>query len=84
MLPIFSFASESEGKWKLNLHRVSQNIEHHVNWDAINDSLYSQIRSRLISVRVYKAAFSHEKAVNIIKDARGSHFAPDMVDALWK
>jgi putative two-component system response regulator len=35
----------------------------------------------LISPRVYKAAYSHEKSVAIIHARRGRHFDPDMVDA---
>ncbi|WP_462386866.1 response regulator [Acidovorax sp. Q11] len=41
----------------------------------------ADVYDALISERVYKAAFSHEKAVEIIRDGRGSHFDPDMVDA---
>jgi CHASE2 domain-containing sensor protein len=35
----------------------------------------------LISRRVYKPAFSHHKAREIILEARGTHFDPDVVDA---
>ena len=35
----------------------------------------------LISDRVYKAGVSHDKAVEIIAQGRGSHFDPDLVDA---
>ncbi|MBF0516208.1 MAG: CHASE2 domain-containing protein [Nitrospirae bacterium] len=35
----------------------------------------------LISSRVYKPGFSHEKAVAIITEGRGKHFDPDVVDA---
>ncbi|PKL51125.1 MAG: two-component system response regulator [Candidatus Riflebacteria bacterium HGW-Riflebacteria-2] len=35
----------------------------------------------LISKRVYKDAFPHEKAVEIILEGRGKHFDPDLVDA---
>ena len=35
----------------------------------------------LISRRVYKEGMSHEKAVGIIKEGRGTHFDPDIVDA---
>ncbi|RLJ40069.1 two-component system response regulator [Acidovorax sp. 106] len=41
----------------------------------------ADVYDALISVRVYKPAYSHEQAVQIIKDGRGSHFDPDMVDA---
>ncbi|MCE1183002.1 MAG: two-component system response regulator [Rhodocyclales bacterium] len=35
----------------------------------------------LISVRVYKPAMSYEKAREIIREGRGNHFDPDVVDA---
>lgn len=41
----------------------------------------ADVYDALISERVYKAAFTHEAAVEIIRDGRGSHFDPDMVDA---
>ncbi|MFN7155541.1 MAG: two-component system response regulator [Acidovorax sp.] len=41
----------------------------------------ADVYDALISERVYKAAFPHEMAVEIIRDGRGSHFDPDMVDA---
>ncbi|MFN3436188.1 MAG: two-component system response regulator [Acidovorax sp.] len=41
----------------------------------------ADVYDALISERVYKSAFSHETAVEIIRDGRGSHFDPDMVDA---
>ncbi|MCL2204219.1 MAG: response regulator [Defluviitaleaceae bacterium] len=34
----------------------------------------------LVSVRPYKVAFSHEDALEIIRNNRGSHFDPQMVD----
>lgn len=41
----------------------------------------ADVYDALISRRVYKAAMSHEKAVEIISEGRGKHFDPDMVDA---
>lgn len=41
----------------------------------------ADVYDALISKRVYKASFSHEKAVSIIVEGRGSHFDPDMTDA---
>ena len=41
----------------------------------------ADVYDALISKRVYKPAFSHEKAVAIIEEGRGSHFDPDLVDA---
>ena len=41
----------------------------------------ADVYDALISRRVYKPPFPHEKAVDIIKEGRGSHFDPDMVDA---
>jgi len=35
----------------------------------------------LTSSRCYKEAFSHDRSFEIIKDGRGKHFAPDVVDA---
>lgn len=40
----------------------------------------ADVYDALISKRVYKPAFSHEKAISIITEGRGSHFEPTMVD----
>jgi putative two-component system response regulator len=41
----------------------------------------ADVYDALISRRVYKEGMPHEKAVSIIKEGRGSHFDPDIVDA---
>ncbi len=41
----------------------------------------ADVYDALISKRVYKPAFSHENAVDIMKQGRGKHFDPDMLDA---
>jgi putative two-component system response regulator len=41
----------------------------------------ADVYDALISRRVYKEGMSHEKALSIIQEGRGSHFDPDMVDA---
>jgi len=41
----------------------------------------ADVYDALISKRVYKHPFSHEKAVTVITEGKGSHFDPDMVDA---
>jgi putative two-component system response regulator len=41
----------------------------------------ADVYDALTTKRVYKPAFSHEKAVAIIRESRGSHFDPDIVDA---
>lgn len=41
----------------------------------------ADVYDALISRRVYKQPMPHEKAVGIIKEGRGTHFDPDMVDA---
>ncbi|MBF0264731.1 MAG: two-component system response regulator [Gammaproteobacteria bacterium] len=41
----------------------------------------ADVYDALISVRVYKQAMSHEQALDIIKEGRDTHFAPDIVDA---
>lgn len=42
----------------------------------------ADVYDALNSKRVYKPAFSHDKAMEIIRKGRGSHFDPDIVDAL--
>ncbi len=41
----------------------------------------ADVYDALISKRVYKEAFSHEVAVNLILKQKGRHFDPDIVDA---
>lgn len=71
---------------------------HHEKWDGTGypkglkeDSIplsarimaIADVYDALISKRVYKEAFSHEKACSIIKEGRGKHFDPDLVDAFF-
>lgn len=42
----------------------------------------ADVYDALISKRVYKPAFSHEKAISLIQEGRGTHFDPRIVDAL--
>jgi putative two-component system response regulator len=44
----------------------------------------ADVYDALISRRIYKAAFSHEKAVEIIAEGRGRHFDPDVTDAFLR
>ena len=41
----------------------------------------ADVYDALVSKRVYKGKMPHAEAVSIIRNARGSHFDPDMVDA---
>ena len=41
----------------------------------------ADVYDALISKRVYKPPLPHEEAVNMIKEGRGTHFDPDIVDA---
>jgi len=41
----------------------------------------ADVYDALISKRVYKPPFPHEKAVEIIVEGKGNHFDPDIVDA---
>ncbi len=41
----------------------------------------ADVYDALVTKRVYKPPFSHEKAVSIIREGKGSHFDSDMVDA---
>ena len=42
----------------------------------------ADVYDALITRRVYKPAFPHEKAVEIIAEGRGTHFDPDLVDSM--
>lgn len=44
----------------------------------------ADVYDALISKRVYKPPFTHEKAMEIIAEGKGSHFDPDMVDAFME
>ncbi len=41
----------------------------------------ADVYDALISRRVYKDSMPHEKAIAIMKEGRGTHFDPDMLDA---
>lgn len=41
----------------------------------------ADVYDALISKRVYKPAFSHQDALDIMKKGRGTHFDPDILDA---
>jgi putative two-component system response regulator len=41
----------------------------------------AEVYDALISRRVYKESMSHDKAISIIEEGKGTHFDPDMVDA---
>jgi putative two-component system response regulator len=41
----------------------------------------ADVYDALINKRVYKRAISHEEAVQVIREGRGTHFDPDVVDA---
>ena len=42
----------------------------------------ADVYDALISKRVYKPAYTHERALAIIQQGRGRHFDPDVADAL--
>ncbi len=42
----------------------------------------ADVYDALISVRVYKPAYPHERAIALIRDGRGTHFDPDVADAV--
>ena len=41
----------------------------------------ADVYDALTTKRIYKPAFSHEKAAEMIRDGRALHFDPDIVDA---
>jgi len=80
----------------LNLAREIS-LTHHEKWDGsgypaglsgddipVSGRLMAvaDVYDALISKRVYKPAFPHEKAMEIIREGRGLHFDPDVIDAL--
>jgi putative two-component system response regulator len=44
----------------------------------------ADVYDALICRRIYKEGMSHEKAVGIILESKGSHFDPDIVDAFME
>jgi len=71
-------------------------VSHHEKWDGSGypyglkgDAIplsgrlmaLADVYDALITKRVYKPAFSHEKSKAIILEGRGGHFDPDIVDA---
>lgn len=44
----------------------------------------ADVYDALISKRVYKRAFSHEEATDIMREGRGTHFDPDILDAFFQ
>jgi response regulator RpfG family c-di-GMP phosphodiesterase len=80
----------------LNLAREIS-LTHHEKWDGsgypaglsgddipVSGRLMAvaDVYDALISKRVYKPAFTHEKAMEILREGRGRHFDPDVIDAL--
>jgi putative two-component system response regulator len=44
----------------------------------------ADVYDALISRRVYKPAFTHEEAIDIMRKGRGTHFDPDILDVFLK
>jgi len=42
----------------------------------------ADVYDALISKRIYKKAFSHQEAMEILKQGKGTHFDPDIINAL--
>lgn len=71
-------------------------VTHHEKWDGtgypyglkgdeipISGRLMAiaDVYDALVTKRIYKPAFTHERAMQIIEEERGTHFDPDIVDA---
>ncbi|WDP90939.1 MAG: two-component system response regulator [Desulfobacter sp.] len=89
-------AEEKLGKNSFLKYAGEIAFTHHEKWDGSgypkgvsgNDIPVSgrlmaiaDVYDALVTKRVYKPPFSHEKAVSIIIEGKGRHFDPDMVDA---
>ncbi len=74
-------------------------LKHHERWDGTGypfqlKGVEIPLSARIVAIadvydalttkRVYKEAFSHEVAADIIYKSRGTHFDPDLVDAFSK
>jgi putative two-component system response regulator len=92
---ITSIQSQIEGRTFLNLGREIA-FNHHEKWDgsgypaglkedaiplAARIVAVADVYDALTSKRFYKEAFPHAKACRIIRDLKGSHFDPDVVEA---
>jgi putative two-component system response regulator len=44
----------------------------------------ADVYDALISKRVYKPAFSHQQALDVMRKGRGTHFDPDVLDAFFE
>lgn len=91
-----SFAEKHLGSSSFLRVAKEISLTHHEKWDGSGypnalsgDSIplsgrlmaLADVYDALISKRVYKPAFSHEKAKGIILEGKGSHFDPAVVDA---
>lgn len=92
---LMAVEKQTEGRSFLTLGREIA-YYHHEKWDGTgyprglrNGKIplsativaLADVYDALTSKRCYKPAFSHNKARKIIVEGRGSHFAPDVVDA---
>ena len=46
-------------------------------------SAVADVYDALISRRAYKPAFSHAQALEVMRQGRGTHFDPDVLDAFF-
>jgi putative two-component system response regulator len=44
----------------------------------------ADVYDALISRRVYKPAFTHQQALEVMRKGRGTHFDPDVLDAFFE
>lgn len=84
------------GEFLIEAESIAQT--HHEKWDGsgyprglVGEAIpisgrvmaIADVYDALRSARPYKEAFSHEKAMMIITEGRGSHFDPEIVDAFF-
>lgn len=89
-------AEEQSGEMPFLRYAKEISESHHEKWDGSGypyglkgDAIplsgrlmaLADVYDALISKRVYKPAFSHEKSKAIILEGKGKHFDPDIVDA---
>jgi response regulator RpfG family c-di-GMP phosphodiesterase len=92
---ITAIQSQIEGRSFLNIGREIA-YHHHEKWDgsgyprglqgediplAARIVALADVYDALTTKRFYKEAFSHDKAKQIIRNLKGTHFDPEVVDA---
>ncbi len=82
---ITAYSASTTSGWAVALRGVGGEVPNGLKGDEIPLSgrlmAVADVYDALISKRVYKPAFSHDKAKSIILEGEGNHFDPDVIAA---